>query len=81
MIDKSVFETFELISRIKANLRVKSTHDQLHKIKSELSRYVSRSTVRMVENMVTDDKGPRNRMANVTVMFSDIRGFTQLHIK
>lgn len=72
------FQTVELISRIKANLRVKSTHDQLSKIKSELSRYVSLSTVRMVENMVTDDKGPRNRMANVTVMFSDIRGFTQL---
>jgi len=72
------FQTVELILRIKANLRVKSTHDQLSKIKSELSRYVSLSTVRMVENMVTDDKGPRNRMANVTVMFSDIRGFTQL---
>lgn len=72
------FQTFELISRIKTNLRVKSTHDQLSKIKSELSRYVSLSTVRMVENMVADDKGPRNRMANVTVMFSDIRGFTRL---
>ena len=31
------FQTVELISRIKANLRVKSAHDQLSKIKSELS--------------------------------------------
>ncbi|MCX5845762.1 MAG: response regulator, partial [Deltaproteobacteria bacterium] len=47
------FQTFELISRIKTNLRVKSTHDQLSKIKSELSRYVSLSTVRMIDNMIT----------------------------
>lgn len=72
------FEMFELISRIKTNLRVKAAHDQLSKMKAELSRYVSLSTVRMVEDMVADDQGPRTRMANVTVMFSDIRGFTEL---
>jgi class 3 adenylate cyclase len=72
------FQAVELISRIRANLRVKSAHDRLSEFKAELSRHVSLSTIRMVENLVMHDKGLQNRKANVTVMFSDIRGFTQL---
>ncbi len=68
----------ELISRIRANLRVRYAHDRLSEFKLELSRHVSLSTIRMVENLVMHDKGLQNRKANVTVMFSDIRGFTQL---
>lgn len=72
------FETLELLSRIRAALRVKDLYDELVRTKVELSRYVSLSTLRMVEK-VTSGKGiPAGETRDVTVLFSDIRGFTNI---
>jgi len=72
------FDVTELFSRINANLRVKALYDELAKTKVELSRYVSLSTAKMVEGMVFGQEKPANRTAEVTVLFSDLRGFTQI---
>ena len=67
-----------LLARIVSCLRVKALYDALAKTKAELSRYVSLSTLRMVENKITGHKEPLNYDAYVTVLFSDIRGYTQI---
>ena len=71
------FEIAELLERIMSCLRVKSLYDELAKTKAELSRYVSLSTRRMVENKI-HHVGPVNHDAYVTILFSDIREFTQI---
>ena len=71
-------DSLELLSRIRACLRVKSLYDELNRTKAELSRYVSLSTRKMVEGMTTGDAQPANRSAEVTILFSDIRGFTEI---
>jgi adenylate cyclase len=72
------FDEEELLSRIKACLRIKSLYDQMSKIKVELASYVSKSTIRMVERMASGKTTAANRSAEVTVLFSDMRGFAQL---
>ena len=68
----------ELLARIISCLRVKGLYEELTKTKAELSRYVSLSTLRMVESKITGHEEPLNYDAYVTVLFSDIRGFTQI---
>lgn len=73
------FEVAELLQRIVSCLRVKATYDELAKTKAELSRYVSLSTLKMVENKIQHHSPePRNHDAYVTVLFSDIRGFAEI---
>ena len=73
------FEISELQERIISCLRVKALYDELAKTKAELSRYVSLSTIRMVENQIQHQRPePWNHEAYATVLFSDIRGFTQI---
>lgn len=72
------FEPTELFSRIQSTLRIKRLYDDLAKTKAELSRYVSLSTLKMVENKIKGHEEPMNYDAYVTVLFSDIRGFTQI---
>ena len=72
------FDALELLSRINANVRLKRVYDELAKTKEELSRYVSLSTVKMVEEMAKGQKEPLNRIAEVTILFSDIRDFAQI---
>ncbi|MEW6672843.1 MAG: response regulator [Thermodesulfobacteriota bacterium] len=72
------FDADELIARVSSCLRVKRVYEELAQIKKELSRYVSLSTLRMVENKIKGQKGSMNYDAYVTVLFSDIRGFTQI---
>jgi class 3 adenylate cyclase len=73
------FDIAELLERIISCLRVKDLYDKLAKTKSELSRYVSLSTLRMVENKIRNiNAEPQDRDAYVTILFSDIRGFTQI---
>ena len=48
---KKPFVTVELISRIRAALRVKKLYDELARTKAELARYVSLSTLRMAERI------------------------------
>jgi len=72
------FDATELLARIISCLRVKALYKELAKTKAELSRYVSLSTLKMVENKVAGREAPLNYDAYVTVLFSDIRGFTQI---
>ncbi|MBU0465825.1 MAG: response regulator [Proteobacteria bacterium] len=73
------FEIGELLERIISCLRVKALYDELAKTKAELSRYVSLSTLRMVESKIHHGQAePVDRDAYVTILFSDIRGFTQI---
>jgi len=72
------FDAAELRARIIASLRVKGLYEELARTKAELSRYVSLSTLRMVEGMITGQEKTGNRSAEVTVLFSDIRGFSQI---
>ena len=72
------FSISELLSRIRACLRVKMLYDELVWTKTELSRYVSLSTVNMVEKVVSKKSFQANRTANLTVLFSDIRGFANI---
>jgi len=72
------FDASELFSRIRACLRVKKLYDDLSRTKTELSRYVSLATVNMVEKMTSTEAFQANRTAEVTVLFSDIRGFTNI---
>lgn len=66
------------MARIISCLRVKALYEELAQTKKELSRYVSLSTLRMVENKITGHEDLLNYDAYVTVLFSDIRGFTQI---
>ena len=72
------FDTLELFSRVRAALRVKALNDELSRTKAELSRYVSLSTLRAVED-ITSGKGTLSgRTADITILFSDIRRFTNI---
>ncbi len=70
------FDSSELFSRIRACLRVKKLYDDLARTKIELSRYVSLATVDMLEKKASKELSLTERSAVVTVLFSDIRGFT-----
>jgi adenylate cyclase len=72
------FNPPELMSRIRAVLRIKELFDKLAKTKLELSRYVSLSTIDMVEKATSGEILKTGETRNVTVLFSDIRGFTTL---
>lgn len=70
------FDTQILLSRISACLRVKTLQDELASTQAELGRYVSRSTVQMVQGKVLGEASAESRKAEVTILFSDIRDFT-----
>jgi class 3 adenylate cyclase len=72
------FDAVELHARIIACIRVKSLNDELARTKAELARYVSMSTVKLVESMASGGAPIENRNVDATVVFSDMRGFTQL---
>jgi len=70
------FEYLELFSKIGCLLRVKTLYDELAEIRTELSRYVSLPTFRSIEMKVKKGIIPVSEIKQVTVLFSDIRGFT-----
>jgi len=72
------FHHFELLARIKANLRSKELYDELTETKTELSRYVSRATSLMVEKAITGEIITPVESVEVTTLFSDMRGFTTI---
>ncbi len=72
------FDAVELLSRIRAALRVKELYDKLILTKAELSRYVSLSTVEMVEKTTSEEGIQVGQTKDVTVLFSDIRGFSNI---
>jgi adenylate cyclase len=73
------FEIKEFLQRVISCLRVKALYDELAKTKAELSRYVSLSTRRMLDKKIQNDSAESlDQDACVTILFSDIRGFTQI---
>ncbi|MEM7540043.1 MAG: adenylate/guanylate cyclase domain-containing protein [Pseudomonadota bacterium] len=51
---------------------------ELHRIRNSLNRYVSVKTQKMVEAFAEDGRLPAPSEEQVCILFSDIRGFTQL---
>ena len=72
------FHPFELLSRIRANLRIKDLYDELTKTKTELSRYVSHATSAIVEKTITGEVITPVESIEITTLFSDMRGFTTI---
>ncbi|MFC1858015.1 response regulator [Thermodesulfobacteriota bacterium] len=72
------FNPPELLSRVRSALRLKELFDRLSRTKAELSRYVSLSTIEMVEKTTSVEMLKAGESRDVTVLFSDIRGFTTL---
>jgi len=72
------FNPPELLSRVRTALRLKELFDKLSRTKAELSRYVSLSTIEMVEKQISGKMLKTGENRDVTVLFSDIRGFTTL---
>ncbi len=70
------FDTHILLARVEACLRVKYLQDKLESMQNELKGYVSRPTLQMVSGKVSGEKGLESRLADVTILFSDIRDFT-----
>jgi PAS domain S-box-containing protein len=70
-------EASELLSKIGAAMRVKELYDDLGKVMSELSRYVSPPTMEVAEKVATGKEVGTGEIVDITVLFSDIRGFTR----
>ncbi len=71
-------DNLELLSRIRACLRVKELYDELSWTKAKLSRYVSLSTLRMIEKSSLEGGIEIGQTRDITVLFSDIRGFAHI---
>jgi PAS domain S-box-containing protein len=55
---------------------VKDLYNNLSRIMSELTHYVSIPTIELAEKIATGEKAGAGEIVQVTVLFSDIRGFT-----
>ena len=69
-------EASELLSKVNAATRIKELNDELARIMSELTHYVSRPTVEVAEKAASGREVTTGQLVDVTVLFSDIRGFT-----
>ena len=75
------FDPAELVARVKGALRLKRLYDRLVRTKNELARYVSLSTMEMVEKRSSGLLIAAGEARDVVVLFSDIRGFTEISEK
>jgi PAS domain S-box-containing protein len=69
-------ETSELLSKVRATVEIKDLYDDLTKIMSELTHYVSTPTVEAAQKIAKGKMADTGEIVQVTVLFSDIRGFT-----
>ncbi len=67
-----------LAARLKSHLEKKQFYDDLERSRHYLNRYISSRTQKMVEAYSITGLVPTPELHNVCVMFTDIRGFTQL---
>jgi len=72
------FDYLELLCKIKVTLRVKSLYDELIRVKAELAQYVSLPTLQMIEKKGNRKVVQTPEVKEVTVLFSDIRRFTNM---
>lgn len=71
-------EAAELVSGVRTVTQIKDLYDEIAKVKAELARYVAPPTMEIVEEMVMGKKIHAGELVNITVLFSDIRGFTSI---
>lgn len=69
-------EASELVSRVRATVKINDLYSDLTKIMTELTRYVSTPTVEMAERAAAGTEVGTGETVAVTVLFSDIRGYT-----
>ena len=67
-----------LAARLKNHLDKKQYYDEIERVRHYLNRYISTRTQRMVEAYALTGLLPTPELHNVCVMFSDIRGSTQM---
>jgi adenylate cyclase len=67
-----------LAARLKNHLDKKQYYDELERVRHYLNRYISLRTQRMVEAYALTGLLPTPELHHVCVMFSDIRGSTEL---
>ncbi len=67
-----------LDSRLRSQLQRAHLYQQLERVRRNLNRYLSPRTQRMVEKYSGSNELPPPERIDVCVLFSDIRGFTQL---
>jgi class 3 adenylate cyclase len=71
-------EPVVLATRLKAHLQRAELYYQLERVRRNLNRYISPRTQRMVEQYSGSNQLPPPEQLDVCVLFTDIRGFTQL---
>ncbi|MEJ2360163.1 MAG: adenylate/guanylate cyclase domain-containing protein [Gammaproteobacteria bacterium] len=69
---------FVLRSRLKAHIQRVELYRQHERMRTLVNRYVSPMTQDMIEQYVASGKTPRPERREVCVLFTDIRGFTEL---
>jgi len=69
--------TFYRLKKVEMEKR-KLKDEVLLKIRDEIARYVAPPTMEIVEKIATGKKVDTGEIVNVTILFSDIRGFTQI---
>lgn len=67
-----------LDARLRSHLQRADLYRQLERVRRNLNRYVSPRTQRMVEKFSGSGELPPPERVDVCVLFTDIRGFTQL---
>lgn len=67
-----------LAARLKNHLDKKQYYDELERVRRYLNRYISSRTQRMVEAYSLTGLLPTPELHEVCVMFTDIRGFTEM---
>lgn len=72
------FNPVVLQARLKSHIQRTELYYQLERVRKTLNRYVSPRTQQIVEQYAQTGRYPEPVKKDVCVMFSDIRGFTQL---
>lgn len=72
------FNPVVLEARLKSHIQRTGLYYQLEQVRKTLNRYISPRTQQMVEEYASTGHAPPPRKQQLCILFTDIRGFTQL---